>query len=143
HLLLPWRHQMSKIAVRSRDRERVCRVETASEVLVALAGRYAFGEVAALVGAGADLRIGQLCAFGQRLLDLDAEDFDGGAGVPRPLVARARASRMPQTPDERPRGALDSLRPAYRLLLEVIAVRWARREMAALVAAVHISSEYL
>ncbi|MBE1530285.1 hypothetical protein [Actinomadura algeriensis] len=50
---------------------------------------------------------------------------------------------MPQAPRERPRGALASLRPAYALLLEVIAVRWHRREMAALVAAVHIAGEYL
>ena len=59
-------------------------MQTAHEVLVALARRYAFGEVAALVAAGAagetlttrdGARIDQLCAFGQRLLDLDAEDF--------------------------------------------------------------------
>jgi hypothetical protein len=145
-------------------------VETAHEVLVALARRYAFGEVAALVadGAGGDrlttrqvAQVQQLCAFGQRLIDLDAEDFGrvdatvgantdtsvadlvAGDAVPSPLARRARASRMPQSPDERPAGALDSLVPAYRLLLEVIAARWARRETAALVAAVHITSEYL
>jgi hypothetical protein len=50
---------------------------------------------------------------------------------------------MPQTPREQPRGALDSLRPAYGLLLEVIEARWRRREMAGLVAAVHIAAEYL
>ena len=63
--------------------------------------------------------------------------------VPRDLLDRARASRMPQTPRERPRGALTSLRPAYALLLEVIAIRWHRRDMAPLVAAVHIAGEYL
>src|SRR5207245_1986008 len=65
-------------------RETLCGVETAREVLLALTRRYAFGEVAALVAAGAagealttrdGARIDQLCAFGQRLLDLDAEDF--------------------------------------------------------------------
>jgi hypothetical protein len=144
-------------------------VETAHEVLVALARRYAFGEVAALVadGAGGErlttrqaAQVQQLCAFGQRLLDLDAEDFGRvdatvgastdtsvadlvtGDALPSPLARRARASRMPRSFDERPAGALDSLVPAYRLLLEVIAARWARRETAALVAAVHITSEY-
>jgi hypothetical protein len=135
-----------------------------------LARRYAFGEVAALVAAGAggaDLttrdgaQIDQLCAFGQRLLDLDAEDFGNpdaatdanldhsfadrvrGDAVPDALLARALACRMPQHPGERRRGALGSLRPAFGLLLEVIDARWRRRETAALVAAVHITSEYL
>jgi hypothetical protein len=145
-------------------------VKTAHEVLLALARRYAFGEVAALVAegaAGAELDgrdgelIEQLCAFGQRLLDLDAEDFGRpdalpGAGavpgfadevagerVPEELVDRAHACRMPQHPEERVRGALGSMRPAFRLLLEVIAARWHRHETAALVAAIHITSEYL
>jgi hypothetical protein len=142
-------------------------VETAHDVLTALVDRYAFGEVAALVAAGADggrLSPGQaalaqqLCAFGQRLMDLDTEDFGqpdpdvsrdhrppaGGAGrTMEALVARAVQCRMPQAPAEQPRGALGSLVPAYRLLLEVIAARWQRRELAALVATVHISSEYL
>jgi hypothetical protein len=50
---------------------------------------------------------------------------------------------MPQDPRERDRGALGSLVPAFGLLLEVIALRWARRETTALVAAVHITAEYL
>jgi hypothetical protein len=126
-------------------------VETAREVLVALARRYAFGDVAALAAAGlsppaATPDVAALCAFGQRLLDLDAEDFgmpEPAGEVPADLLKRARASRMPQTPRERPRGALKTLRPAYALLLEVIEIRWRRREMAALVAAVHIAGEYL
>ncbi|MEU8801374.1 hypothetical protein [Spirillospora sp. NPDC048819] len=127
-------------------------METVRDVLAALARRYAFGDLAALVGrdrlvpdgrAGA---VAALCAFGQRVLDLDAEDFgmpEDAGEVPRDLLDRARASRMPQAPRERPRGALASLRPAYSLLLEVIAIRWDRRDMAALVAAVHIAGEYL
>jgi hypothetical protein len=144
-------------------------VETAQEILVALARRYAFGEVAALVGAGAGgdrlrtrdaAQVQQLCAFGQRLLDLDAEDFGhidaavgantdtsvadrvGGDAVPGDLRERALACRMPQAAGERHRGALGTLRPAYRLLLEVIDAHWRRRETTALVAAVHIASEY-
>lgn len=153
-----------------RARETVSGVDTAHDVLIALARRYAFGEVAALVSAGAGgealttrtaAQVQQLCAFGQRLLDLDAEDFGNpdaatdanidasmadrvsGDAVPAELLHRALACRMPQRPDERRRGALGSLRPAYRLLLEVIDARWRRRETAALVAAVHITSEYL
>lgn len=63
--------------------------------------------------------------------------------MPRGLIARSRRCRMPQTPREQPRGALATLRPAFRLLLEVIEARWRRREMAALVAVVHIATEYL
>ncbi|MEU8119307.1 hypothetical protein AB0C21_11445 [Spirillospora sp. NPDC049024] len=151
-------------------------METARDVLAALARRYAFGDLEALVAEGAlaadgpaaraadgpaarvadrraarvadghAARVAALCAFGQRVLDLDAEDFgmpEEAGEVPRDLLDRARASRMPQAPRERPRGALASLRPAYRLLLEVIAIRWHRRDMAALVAAVHIAGEYL
>jgi hypothetical protein len=119
-------------------------VETARDVLRALARRHAFGDLEALVGG--DPAAAALCAFGQRVLDLDAEDFgmpEAVGDVPRDLLDRARASRMPQAPRERPRGALASLRPAYALLLEVVEIRWRRREMAALVAAVHIASEYL
>ncbi|MBV1849867.1 hypothetical protein [Catellatospora tritici] len=141
-------------------------MKTAHEVLVALAGRYAFAEVAALASTGAVLtthdvaRVQQLCAFGQRLLDLDAEDFGesnpaadantehavadtvDGDHVPEPLRERALACRMPQAPREQHRGALGSMRPAYRLLLEVIAARFRRGETNAVVAGVHIASEY-
>lgn len=115
-------------------------METAHDVLVALARRYAFGEVAALVP---DDEVRQLCTFGQRLLDLDAEDFGEDGGVPSSLTRRALACRMPQSPREHAGGALESLVPAYALLLEVVSVRWRRREMAAVVATVHIMSEYL
>ncbi|TYK52329.1 hypothetical protein [Actinomadura decatromicini] len=127
-------------------------MKTARDVLTALARRYAFGDLEALIAQGAlgpagrSTGVAALCAFGQRVLDLDAEDFgmpEDVGEVPPDLLDRARASRMPQTARERPRGALASLRPAYSLLLEVIAVRWYRRDMAALVAAVHIASEYL
>ncbi|TDD74114.1 hypothetical protein [Actinomadura rubrisoli] len=127
-------------------------METARDVLTALARRYAFGDLEALITRGtltADGRsaaVAALCAFGQRVLDLDAEDFgmpEAVGEVPHDLLDRARASRMPQAPRERPRGALASLRPAYALLLEVIAIRWHRRDMAGLVATVHIAGEYL
>ena len=103
----------------------------------------------------------QLCAFGQRLLDLDAEDFGQrdaardantdhhiadlvtGDAVPDGLVARSRAARMPQSPREADRGALATLRPAFGLMLEAISIRWLRSDTSALVAAVHTASEYL
>ncbi|MEV6966883.1 hypothetical protein AB0M47_17375 [Hamadaea sp. NPDC051192] len=124
-------------------------METVHGVLIALAERYSFADVAALVAQRADpelstreiAQVQQLCVFGQRLLDLDAEDF-GEEHVPADLRTRALACRMPQAPGEADRGALASLRPAYALLLEVIAARWERREMTGVVAAVHIVSEY-
>ncbi len=144
-------------------------VETALDALAVLTERYAFAEVAALLAAGAGRErltahdvasLQQLCAFGQRLLDLDAEDFGladaitgsniehdvadrvRGNGVPVKLLERSLECRMPQSAHEHHRGALGSLRPAYRLLLEVIRARFARRETANVVATVHIASEY-
>lgn len=124
-------------------------VQTALDALVVLAERYSFAEVAALLAAGAGgerlskqevVRLQQLCAFGQRLLDLDAEDF--GEASDAELAKRSLECRMPQSPHEDHRGALGSLRPVYRLLLEVVRARFARGEMANVVATVHIASEY-
>lgn len=134
-----------------------------------LTRRYAFAEIAALLEAGLIgiddasqvAQAQQLCAFGQRLLDLDAEDFGvrdaardantdhhvadlvTGDAVPADLVERSRASRIPQSAGEHDRGALGTLRPVFGLMLEAIAVRWRRSETSALVAAVHTTSEYL
>lgn len=121
-------------------------METARDLLISLARRYAFGDVGALASGVVDEASGieAACEFGQRLLSLDAEDFAAEARtVPNDLRRRARACTMPQTPREQPRGALESLRPAYGLLLEVIAIRWHRRELSPMVAALHIASEYL
>lgn len=111
------------------------------DLLIALARRYAFADLGALAPTP---EIADVCEFGQRLLSLDAEDFAVEArSVPAELRRRARACHMPQTPREQPRGALESLRPAYGLLLEVIAARWHRRELSPMIAAVHIAAEYL
>lgn len=142
-------------------------MDAVREILVALAWRYAFGDVAALVAGGAGgsaeadagdasgswrREVRDLCEFGGQLLELDAEDFGvvpgelpaaGLRSVPVALLDRAQACRVPQAPQETPRGALASMRPAFSLLLEVIEARWRRREMAALTAALHIASEYL
>ncbi|MET7330192.1 hypothetical protein [Nonomuraea sp. NPDC005650] len=116
-------------------------MDSTRDLLIALARRYAFADLGALAPAA---EIAEVCEFGHRLITLDAEDFAAEAkGVPADLRRRARACHMPQTPREQPRGALESLRPAYGLLLEVIAVRWHRRELSPMIAAVHIASEYL
>lgn len=108
---------------------------------MALARRYAFADLGALTSSE---EVADVCEFGHRLLSLDAEDFAVEArSVPADLRRRARSCHMPQTPREQPRGALESLRPAYELLLEVIAIRWHRRELSPMIAAVHIASEYL
>lgn len=114
---------------------------TAHDLLVTLARRYAFADLGAL---GPTAEIVEVCEFGHRLLSLDAEDFGVAArAVPAELRRRARECGMPQTARAQPRGALESLRPVYALLLEVIEVRWARRELSPLIAAVHIAGEYL
>lgn len=116
-------------------------METTRDLFVALARRYAFADLGALTP---NPQIAEACEFGQRLLSLDAEDFAVDTkAVPADLKRQARACHMPQTPREQPRGALESLRPAYELLLEVIAIRWHRRELSPMIAAVHIAGEYL
>lgn len=118
------------------------------DLLIELARRYAFGDLGALAPRALPdaRRVVAVCEFGQRLLTLDAEDFahrDDARYVPAELRRRAHACHMPQTPRERPRGALDSLRPAFGLLLEVIRVRWDRHELSPVTAALHIAAEYL
>ncbi|GII78999.1 hypothetical protein Sru01_39810 [Sphaerisporangium rufum] len=118
------------------------------DLLTELARRYAFSDLGALASkiVPAAPVIPAVCEFGQRLLTLDAEDFATEvdvAAVPAALRRRARDCHMPQTPREQPRGALASLRPAYGLLLEVIRIRWERRELSPMIAAVHIAGEYL
>jgi hypothetical protein len=144
-------------------------VERSMAGLVALARRLSFRDLAALVplATAADVldpvtagRVQHLCSFGQRLIDLDAEDFGNvyphvspATDVPSPaaairsvvpphLVARAAACRVPHAPDAVERGILTSLRPVYALLLEVANARWRRREMLWFLATVHIASEY-
>lgn len=128
-------------------------MSSAVDVVETLCHRYAFGDVRALLPmlelpADELRRLRRLCLFGQRLLDLDAEDFDmsdteSGGEQYSALVNRARASRMPQSAREASRGALSSMQPAYRLLLEILRARYVRHEMAGLVATAHIISEYL
>jgi hypothetical protein len=144
-------------------------METALDAVRVLARRCSFAEVAALLAEGLDgnvlnvrtiAQLQQLCAFGQRLIELDAEDFGKADAtissnvehevaarvaqvmVPQALRKRAQECRMPQAPREMPRGALASLRPTFKLLLEVIDVRFERGETMGVIAAAHIASEY-
>lgn len=123
-------------------------MRSALDLLIELARRFAFGDVGALAPLALRdaKRVVAVCEFGQRLLTLDAEDFageDDARHVPAELRRRAHACHMPQTARERPRGALDSLRPAFGLLLEVVRVRWDRHELSPVTAALHIAAEYL
>ncbi|GGL06347.1 hypothetical protein Sme01_66540 [Sphaerisporangium melleum] len=117
------------------------------DLLTALARRYAFADLGALAPMVLPeaVHISAVCEFGQRLLTLDAEDFatEVDRAVPAALRRRARECHMPQTSREQPRGALSSLRPAFGLLLEVIRVRWERRELSSVMSALHIAGEYL
>jgi hypothetical protein len=139
------------------------------EILVALARRDAFREVAYLVGAGVTefalsqrqlAQIQQLCAYGQRLVDVDADGLafadaaDGATTdttfairtetemVPAALVARGARCHIRHDPVDVEDDALVDLRPVYRLLLEAVAVRWSRYETLALLALIHVAAEY-
>jgi hypothetical protein len=138
-------------------------------ILVTLARRYAFREVSALIGAGVtgpDLdtpllaELQQLCAYGQRLADLDAEDLanpDAAEGattdttfailvdaerVPDSLVARGTLSHIRRSPDPAAIDGLVDLRPVFALLLEAIEVHWSRVETLAVLALAHVAAEY-
>src|ERR671916_97106 len=112
-------------------------MESALDAVRVLARRFSFAEVAALLAEGLQdavlstrtvAQLQQLCAFGQRLMEFDAEDFGAedatvasniehavaarvtGTMVPPILRKRALECRMPQAPRETPRGALASLK---------------------------------
>jgi hypothetical protein len=139
------------------------------EVLVALARRYAFRELAFLIGGGVTgpalsqrelARLQQLCAYGQRLMELDGEDLDkpdaaygastdttfailvGTEMVPLSLVARGALCHIRQQPVESATDALVSLHPTFRLLLEVLQIRWDRHDTLWLISGAHIAGEY-
>jgi hypothetical protein len=140
------------------------------QILVALARRYAFREVSYLVGAGVTgfaldqrelARIQQLCAYGQRLSDVDAQDLAspdaadgattdttfailvGSEFVPESLVSRGARCHVRTTPDPDATDALVDLHPVFRLVLEAVVVRWTRYETLAILALSHIAAEYL
>jgi len=87
-----------------------------------------------------------LALAGERLLDLDAEDFDviaADRALPETIVAPVRAAHFPREPHDRRRGSLRSLVPLYALMLEALDVRWRRREPVHVVVLLHLIAEYL
>jgi len=105
-------------------------------------------------------QIQQLCAYGQRLVDIDADglaELDAAVGattdttfailvenetVPPSLVARGARCHVRAAPEERTDDALVDLHPVYRLLLEALAVRWSRYETLSMLALIHVAAEY-
>jgi hypothetical protein len=121
------------------------------EVVQALLAGYRFAGVAAVVRL-LDLpeptvhRIEALAKTGERLLDLDAEDFDVLAtreDLPPEVVEPVRAAQFPRRPNGQTRGSLRSLHPLYALMLEALDVRWLRREPVHVVVLLHLFAEYL
>jgi hypothetical protein len=125
--------------------------DRAAEVVDALLADYRFAGVAAVarvlgLPSGADRRVASLAAAGERLLDLDAEDFDVIAAevdLPSDVVQPVRDAQFPRTPNAKQRGSLRSLVPLYRLMLEALNVRWIRREPIHVVVLLHLVAEYL
>lgn len=121
------------------------------EVVDALLADFRFSGVAAVVRVlglepQSERRIHALAEAGERLLDLDAEDFDviAASGVlPQGIVENVRNAQFPRTPNAKERGSLRSLTPLYQLMLEALDVRWRRREPIHVVVLLHLIAEYL
>ncbi|GAB3409579.1 hypothetical protein [Flindersiella endophytica] len=124
---------------------------TPRDVVQALLADYRFAGVAAVVRlldlpASTVHRIEALAKTGERLLDLDAEDFDELAAredLPPEVVEPVRAAQFPRRPGGQTRGSLRSLHPLYALMLEALDIRWLRREPVHVVVLLHLFAEYL
>ncbi len=87
----------------------------------------------------------ELAGAAKRVLDLDAEDYAeiasgfGGAAWADELASAC----FPQEPRQANRGALGSLGPLYRLMLEVLDLRSMRHEPLQVVVTAHLIGEYL
>ncbi|MGO4958480.1 hypothetical protein ACTQ49_14650 [Luteococcus sp. Sow4_B9] len=86
-----------------------------------------------------------LAGVAQRVLALDAEDFDVlvPAVADRRWAPRLAASGFPHGPRDQNRGALGSLVPLYELMLEVLNLRAERGEPQSVVVTAHLIGEYL
>lgn len=110
--------------------------------------RFNQAEAAHVALAGPNRRIAALARFGQRLLRLDLEDIDLGdrpelrRELPASLLAAAQPLAFPRQPHDLRRGPLGSAVPLYRLMLEVIEIRWRRRESLHVLALLHLLAEY-
>lgn len=91
-----------------------------------------------------DPRVRDLAHLAVRVLSLDAEDFGTLASGRSEVWARELAScGFPLRPRYPRRGALESLVPLYRLMLELVDVRRQRQEPQQLVVVAHLIGEYL
>lgn len=106
-------------------------------VASALGSRLAAGETGVLPAY-------QLAVTATRVMWLDAEDFGPlAAGHRQAWASELAACSFPLTPRDRNRGALGSLLPLYRLMLEVLELRRARLEPQQVVIVAHLIGEYL
>ncbi|WP_020574289.1 hypothetical protein [Actinopolymorpha alba] len=120
-------------------------------IVSALLADYRFAGMASIVHV-LDLpervrrEVDALATAGERLLDLDAEDFDLIAAdrvLPDDVVAPVQAAHFPREPFGDDRGSLRSLVPLFALMLEAVDIRWRRREPVHVVVLLHLIAEYL
>lgn len=121
-----------------------------SAILGILAERWVFLEVEAAVAASVvetagAVDVATICRVARAVLAMDAEDFDE---LPLPvdpgLAELIRRSAVPESLDElAAMGPNPTLEPLFRLLLEVIAVRWERKEADKVVELLHLLTEFL
>jgi hypothetical protein len=127
------------------------RADRGIDVVRALLADYRFSGVAAVVRlidlpTSTQHDVEALAKTGERLLDLDAEDFDILAArehLPAAVVEPVRAAQFPRRPNGQTRGSLRSLVPLYALMLEALDIRWRRREPVHVVVLLHLFAEYL
>jgi hypothetical protein len=126
-------------------------VPNQTDVVAALLAQRRFASVRAITPLldlpdGVRTRVLRLTDAGDRLLDLDAEDFEAvGAevGVPPDVVDEIKSATFPHQPRAENRGSLRSLAPLYALMLETLTARIVRNEPLRVVSLLHLMTEYL
>ncbi|MCP3933975.1 MAG: hypothetical protein GY708_01235 [Actinomycetia bacterium] len=97
---------------------------------------------------GYDREFSAVARLGQRLLRLDLERVDLADHpelaevLPTSLGDRLSAVQFPRQATSPARGPLGSFIPLTELLLEVLAIRWRRRESLHVLALIHLVAEY-
>ena len=90
------------------------------------------------------VRVQALATAARRVLDLDAGDFANiASGFSDSWIVRLADCSFPIAPRDPDRGALGSLVPLYRLMLEVMELRALRQEWMQIVVTAHLIAEYL
>jgi hypothetical protein len=90
------------------------------------------------------VRVQALATAARRVLDLDAGDFANiASGFSDSWIVRLADCSFPLGPRDPDRGALGSLVPLYRLMLEVMELRALRQEWMQIVVTAHLIAEYL